>query len=212
MQVAAQNKIIVAFSNGCLCYQTIFLIQQMVPFNTFPVTQCSPLLLRIFSQFNSRGNQAGPNSLREVKCTSSLPLDQKNHEAEHGHPAGVAGPSQPGAELALGIPSCTPVPTGMSLRRLDSTQLCREPVRQWAQTETREVQAGKKAMFSCPIRAVLKVALTLWAVSLFGGFKYWPDETLSNLLWSHVWPCCEQEIGLVSGSLRNLPREIILWS
>lgn len=45
MHVAAQNKIIVALCNGCLCYQIIFLIQQMIPFNTFTVTQCSLLLL-----------------------------------------------------------------------------------------------------------------------------------------------------------------------
>lgn len=38
MQVTAQNKIIVALCNCCLCYQITFLIQQMVLCNTFSVT------------------------------------------------------------------------------------------------------------------------------------------------------------------------------
>lgn len=38
MQVTAQNKIIVALCNCCLCYQITFLIQQMVPCNTFSET------------------------------------------------------------------------------------------------------------------------------------------------------------------------------
>lgn len=81
-----------------------------------------------------------------MKCPSSMPSGPTSTEAEQVCPAGAAGLSQPGAELALGVPNCSRSASGDvtvdTVETVDSTPLCREPERLQAQAETREVQTG----------------------------------------------------------------------